>query len=61
MKGVLAKFYAEWKHWPARAVVHKTSLFNNDELAGCNDALREFGIQSSDLITLRDCFVRLFI
>lgn len=60
IKGVLGKFYAEWKHWPARAVVHKTSLFNGDELAGCNDALREFGIQSSDLITLRDCFIRLF-
>ena len=34
MKGVLGKFYAEWKHWPSRAVVHKTSLFNADEVAG---------------------------
>jgi len=60
MKGVLGKFYAEWKHWPSRAVVHKTSLFNADEIAGCDDALREFGIQSRDLLTLRDCFIRLF-
>jgi hypothetical protein len=60
MKGVLGKFFAEWKHWPSRAVVHKTSLFNAEELAGCDDALREFGIQSRDLLTLRDCFIRLF-
>ncbi len=60
IKNVLQNFHAEWKHWPARAVVHKTSLFNADELAGCEDAFQELGIESHDLLTVRDCFIRLF-
>jgi len=57
---VLKEFHREWKHWPSRAVVHKTSLFNEEELAGCHDALKTFGVESCDLLSVRDSFIRLF-
>ena len=60
VKQVLSDFHAEWKHWPSRAVVHKTSLFNKDELLGCNEALDQIGINSRDLLSVRDSFIRLF-
>lgn len=60
LKRVLTDFQREHKHLPARVVVHKTSLFNDDELAGCDDALKELHIDSRDLLTVRDCFTRLF-
>jgi hypothetical protein len=60
VKQVLSDFHAEWKHWPSREVVHKTSLFNKDELLGCNEALDQIGINSRDLLSVRDSFIRLF-
>ncbi|MBE7494525.1 MAG: hypothetical protein HS117_06245 [Verrucomicrobiaceae bacterium] len=56
----LTAFHQEHRHWPARVVVHKTSLFNQQEILGCDDALSKLGIASRDLVTVSDSFIRLF-
>lgn len=57
---VLTAFHREHKHWPARVVVHKTSVFNDDERHGCNDAFAELHISSRDLLVVTESFLRLF-
>jgi len=48
---VLRRYRAEVKREPARVVVHKTSRFWSDELAGFQDALKE--IDQFDLVAVR--------
>jgi hypothetical protein len=60
VNGVLNSYHGEHKHWPARVVIHKTSLFDENEIAGCNAALDSLKISSRDLLTVRSSFIRLF-
>jgi hypothetical protein len=60
LKRVLTDFQREHKHLPARVVVHKTSVFNTAETAGCDDALAELRVNSRDLLNVRDSLIRLF-
>jgi hypothetical protein len=53
-------FHQEHKHMPARVVVHKTSSFNEAEIAGCDDALKELNVSSHDLLVVGESFTRLF-
>jgi hypothetical protein len=56
----LGEFEREHGHLPARVVIHKTSSFNSDELKGCNAAIDELRIKSSDLLVIRESSARLF-
>lgn len=47
-------------HFPARVVLHKTSLFNADERDGFNRALAERNIDYADLIFVSKTFTRLY-
>jgi hypothetical protein len=56
----LTVFRQQHGHFPARAVLHKTSLFNADERDGFNRALSERGIDYADLIFVSKTFTRLY-
>jgi hypothetical protein len=55
----LARYEAEHRSAPARVVLHKTSGYNEEELAGCRAALKEYRVSSSDLLVLRKSGIRL--
>jgi hypothetical protein len=57
---VLNSYQREHRHWPARVVIHKTSLFDANEIRGCNSALDELRISTRDLLTIRPTTIRLF-
>jgi hypothetical protein len=56
----LAAFENEHHHLPARAVVHKTSNFNQEELEGCIAALDSFRIRHHDLVVVHESDIRVF-
>jgi hypothetical protein len=56
----LTVFRQQHGHFPARVVLHKTSLFNADEHDGFNRALSERGIDYADLIFVSKTFTRLY-
>lgn len=45
---------------PARAVCHKSSYFSDEEKAGFEAGIRQFGIDHWDLLSLRKSFTRFF-
>jgi hypothetical protein len=57
----LAVFRQQHGHFPARIVLHKTSMFNADESNGFNQALRERGIDYADLIFVSKTLTRLIV
>jgi hypothetical protein len=56
----LTVFRQQHGHFPARVVLHKTSLFSTDERDGFNRALGERGIDYADLIFVSKTFTRLY-
>jgi len=57
---VLAEYKRVHKNLPARAVIHKTSAFNDDEKRGCNEALKALSVDCRDLLVVGDSFTRLY-
>lgn len=60
VKSAMGRYRAEHGHLPARLVVHKSSLYTPDELAGFRAGIQALGISSSDLLSLRRANTRLF-
>ena len=56
----LKSYRAEHRNAPARIVMHKTTNYSSEELAGFNAALQEQQIDLADLMSLRNSFTRLF-
>lgn len=59
LKAALNEYRIALKNYPARLVVHKSSHFNKDELAGLKFAGSELGIDSIDFVTVLDSKLRL--
>jgi hypothetical protein len=57
---VLAEYKRVHKNLPARAVIHKTSAFNDDEKRGCNEALKALNVDCRDLLVVGDSMTRLY-
>lgn len=53
-------FRREHRTSPARLVCHKSSYFNDAELAGCRDAVKELRLDAYDLLSLRASRTRLY-
>jgi len=60
VQGAMERYRKEWGHLPARLVVHKSSVFTPDELAGFRAGIDALGIASSDLLSLRRAHTKLF-
>lgn len=60
LTNALATFRQEHKTTPARVVIHKTSSFSPDELAGMEQASAEANIEFVDLVWLRRSQLKLF-
>jgi hypothetical protein len=60
LSGALTAYREEHKTPPARVVVHKTSPFDNGELAGFKAAADAARIDSVDLVSVRRSLTRLF-
>lgn len=56
----LKSYRIEHKNAPARIVLHKTTNYSSEELAGFNVALQAQDIELADLISLRNSVTRLF-
>lgn len=60
VKNSMERYRAEHGHLPARLVVHKSSMYTADELAGFRAGIDALGIGSSDLLSLRRAYTKLF-
>jgi len=60
VKNVLLEYKRVHKHLPARAVIHKTSGFDEEEKRGCNEAIKELGLECRDMMVIADSWVRLY-
>jgi hypothetical protein len=62
LKNALENYKREHKNFPARVVVHKSSVHNADEIQGFEKALRGFSIdpEQADFISLTHSNMRLF-
>ena len=60
VQGAMERYRKEWGHLPARLVVHKSSIFTAEELAGFRAGIVALGIASSDLLSLRRANTKLF-
>jgi hypothetical protein len=60
LKRSLAIYHREHKNFPARLVVHKTSYFTPDEMAGFKEIAEEERIDSIDLVSIRKSMSRFF-
>jgi hypothetical protein len=60
MAAALKNYKYEHRTLPARAVVHKTSKYNKAETEGFLDAIKDNGIDSVDLVSLRKSSTKLF-
>jgi hypothetical protein len=56
----MERYRREWGHLPARLVVHKSSIFTPEELAGFRAGIDALDIGSSDLLSLRRANTKLF-
>jgi hypothetical protein len=56
----LTIFRKQHQHYPARVVVHKTSKFDKDELAGFQSALDERDIDYADFVAVSKSMTRLY-
>jgi hypothetical protein len=56
----LRQYRREHRNAPARVVVHKSSFFNGDEVAGFLDAAAEREVEYPDLVSMRRTYTRLF-
>lgn len=60
IENAMGRYKQEHGHLPARLVVHKSSYFTPDELAGFRAGIDRMGIASSDLLSLRRANTKLF-
>jgi hypothetical protein len=60
LRDALALYRREHKNLPARAVLHKTSRYNQAEREGFSTAASEAGIDELDLISLDESTIRLY-
>lgn len=62
LKNALDTYRREHKNFPARVVVHKSSIHNQDELNGFEAALKGFSIEpeQADFISITRSFTRLY-
>lgn len=62
LRNVLEVYRREHKNFPARVVIHKTSVHNKDEIEGFEKALQSFSIQpdQADLLSITRSYTRLF-
>ncbi len=60
LENALALYYKEHKNYPARVVVHKSSKYDQDEIAGFTAAVKTLRIEMVDLISMDKSFTRLF-
>lgn len=60
LKRSLAIYRREHRNLPARLVVHKTSYFTTDEMAGLKEAAEEERIDSVDLVSIRKSMSRFY-
>lgn len=60
LKDTLDAYKREHRTLPARLVVHKTSVFDDDELAGARSVMDSYGVQTLDLLSVRRSGIRLF-
>jgi hypothetical protein len=56
----LASYRGEHRTSPARVLVHKTSTFNADEMAGCSAAASQANIDTLELLSLRSGQTKVF-
>lgn len=56
----MTRYRQEHGHMPARVVVHKSSSYTTEELAGFRAGLDNLGIASCDLLSLRPAHTKLF-
>ena len=47
------------EHFPSRIVIHKSSNYTYEEIAGFTEIINKLGINSSDLVTIQDGSIRL--
>lgn len=57
----LASYRREHKTVPARVVIHKTSYFDPQEIAGCHAAATEEKVEILDLVSVRPSRTRVFL
>ncbi len=62
LKNALEIYKREHKNYPARVVMHKSSIHNGAEIVGFEDALKEFSIEpeQADFLSLTRSYTRLF-
>ena len=62
LKNALSNYHREHKNYPARVVVHKSSIHNRDEIIGFDQALKECSIDrdAADFVSITRSFTRLF-
>lgn len=62
LKNALQNYRREHKNFPARVVVHKSSVHNSDEIEGFVEALRGFSIdpEQADFVSITHSYTRLF-
>lgn len=60
LEKALDRYRLEHRHLPARIVVHKTSSFTDQEVAGFSAATQSRGVDSHDLMNVQQSGIRLF-
>ena len=62
LKEALGIYWQEHKNFPARVVVHKSSIHNSEEISGFKRALRDFSIdpEQADFLSITRSNTRLF-
>jgi hypothetical protein len=60
VENAMDRYRQEHGHLPARLVVHKSSVFTTEELAGFRAGIDRLGIGSRDLLSLRRAHTKLF-
>lgn len=60
LRNALKVFRAQHGHYPARVVLHKTSRYDRNELAGFHKAVDERDIDYADFVWVQKSFTRLY-
>jgi len=56
----LQRYRDEHRNMPARVVLHKSSYFTPEELAGFHGGLEQERVTMADMLSIRRSFIRLF-
>jgi hypothetical protein len=60
LQDALSRYRQDHQHLPARVVIHKSSRFTEDEIAGAEAALNDVKVEIQDFLSLAPSFVRLY-